>query len=143
MKLTTLLIFVLFSFSLIIFHSCASGDNNKMTIASDSASIARGEAAFIQNCSSCHNFIQDGIGPQLAGITEKVSAVWISNFIHDPKKIIDAGDERAKMLFDKYHTVMPSFASLGDEKLNDIIAYIHTIKFSPGKPDYDSVYIRD
>lgn len=143
MKLTTLLIFLLFSCSPIIFQSCASGDNNKITIASDSASIARGEAAFIENCSSCHNFIQDGIGPQLAGLTEKVSAEWISNFIHDPKKIIDAGDERAKMLFDKYHTVMPSFASLGDDKLNDIIAYMNTIKVPPGKPDYDTIYLKD
>lgn len=143
MKIITLLIFVFFSCLLFIFQSCGPDDNNKITIASDSASIASGEAAFIQNCSSCHNFIQDGIGPQLAGLTEKVSAEWISNFIHDPKKIIDAGDERANMLFDKYHTVMPPFASLGDEKLNDIIAYINTIKISPGKPDYDTVYLKD
>ena len=81
---------LIFFASISVFHSCSSGDNNKNIISSDSASIARGETAFVQNCSSCHNFVQDGIGPQLSGLTEKVSAEWISNFIHDPKKIIDA-----------------------------------------------------
>ncbi|HUQ67340.1 MAG TPA: PQQ-dependent sugar dehydrogenase [Flavitalea sp.] len=142
MKITTLLITAFFILSIFVVHSCGSG-NDKTIIASDSASIIRGEAAFTQNCSGCHNFIQDGIGPQLAGLTSKVQPQWISNFIQDPKKIIDAGDERAKMLFDKYHTVMPSFASLGNDKLNDIIAYMNTVKVSPGKPDYDSVYLTD
>src|SRR5688500_161179 len=104
-----ILLLLFFITSIFLFHSCSSGDNNNGAIASDSASIARGETAFVQNCSSCHNFIQDGIGPQLSGLTEKVPAEWISDFIHDPKKVIDAGDERARMLFDKYHTVMPSF----------------------------------
>ena len=142
MKKAKLLFFISFA-SVFFFHSCGSGNNNKNAIASDSASIAVGETAFTQNCSACHNFIQDGIGPQLAGLTEKVPADWISSFIHDPKKIIDAGDERAKMLFGKYHTVMPSFSNLGDEKLDDIIAYINTVKVSPGKPDYDTIYIKD
>lgn len=136
------LLLIISSAYVFFFCSCGSGNNTK-TIESDSASIARGETAFSKNCSSCHNFIQDGIGPQLAGLTEKVPADWISTFIHDPKKAIDAGDERAKMLFDKYHTIMPSFSVLGDETLNDIIAYMNTIKVSPGKPDYDTIYIKD
>lgn len=142
MKKAKLLILIFYA-SISLFHSCSSGDNNKNNIASDSASIARGETLFVQNCSSCHNFVQDGIGPQLSGLTEKVPSEWIINFIHDPKKIIDAGDERAKMLFSKYQTVMPSFSSLGDEKLNDIIAYMNTVKVPPGKPDYDTVYLKD
>jgi glucose/arabinose dehydrogenase/mono/diheme cytochrome c family protein len=142
MKKAKLLFFIFPAFVLFSF-SCNSGNNGHNTISSDSASIARGETAFTQNCSSCHNFIQDGIGPQLAGVTEKVPAEWISQFIHDPKKTIDAGDKRAKMLFDQYHTVMPSFANLGDEKLNDIIAYINTVKVPQGKPDYDTIYLKD
>jgi hypothetical protein len=47
------------------------------------------------------------------------------------------------MLFDKYHTVMPSFATLGDDTLNDIIAFMNTVKVPPGKPDYDSIYLKD
>jgi glucose/arabinose dehydrogenase/mono/diheme cytochrome c family protein len=142
MKITTLLIIAFFYLSIFIVYSCGDG-NDKQMIASDSASISRGEAAFTKNCSGCHNFIQDGIGPQLAGLTTKVQPEWISNFIHDPKNTIDRGDERATMLFNKYHTVMPSFASLGDDTLNDIIAYINTVKVPAGKPDYDSIYLKD
>lgn len=142
MKKAKLLLFI-YSASVFFFESCNSGNNNNNTFASDSASIAGGKTAFTQNCSGCHNFIQDGIGPQLAGITEKVPAAWISSFIHDPKKIIDEGDERAKMLYNKYHTVMPAFSSLGDEKVDNILAYMNTIKVPPGKPDYDTIYIKD
>ena len=121
---------------------CGQGDASDQ-IAKDSASIARGEGAFTQHCSSCHNFLQDGIGPQLAGITEQVPATWIATFIHDPKKVIDAGDARAKMLFDKFHTVMPSFSHLPDSVLNDIIAYMHVMKAPEGPPDNDTTYLRD
>lgn len=127
----------------LFFQSCGSGGNEKEVIA-DSASIASGEAAFNQNCSSCHNFVQDGIGPQLSGVTSTVPAEWISNFIHDPKKSIDAGDERSKKLFDKYHTVMPSFAVLGDEKISDIIAYLKTVKVKAiAEDDGDTNFIKD
>src|SRR5882724_1948095 len=39
-------------------------------IDTDSLVIAKGETLFKQNCSACHNFRQDAIGPQLAGVTE-------------------------------------------------------------------------
>lgn len=136
-------LFYLFTLQLLLLFSCTESGKNKDQIESDSASVARGEKAFTENCSSCHNFVQDGIGPQLAGITEKVPVQWISNFVADPKKNIDAGDERAKMLFNKYHTVMPSFGNLGEQKLDDIIAYINTIKTPTGKPDYDTVFLTD
>lgn len=136
-------LFYLFAFNLLFLFSCTDSGKNNNHIESDSASVARGEEAFTENCSSCHNFVQDGIGPQLAGLTDKVPVQWISNFVADPKKNIDAGDERAKMLFDKYHTVMPSFANLGEDKLNDIIAYINTIKTPTGKPDYDTIFLTD
>src|SRR6476660_650735 len=126
------LLFLIFLSFLSFFYSCNSGNNNANAIASDSVSIAKGESAFTKNCSGCHNFTQDGIGPQLAGITEKVPAQWISSFVHDPKKNIDAGDERAKKLFDQYHTVMPSFSNLGDDTLKNIIAYMNTIKVIQG-----------
>lgn len=137
------LLFLIFFSCHYFFYSCNSGNANNNAIASDSTTIAKGEEAFTKNCSGCHNFTQDGIGPQLAGLTERVPATWISTFIHDPKKTIDGGDERAKMLYDKYHTVMPSFANLGDDTLNNIIAYVNSIKELQGKPDYDSIYIKD
>ena len=97
---------------LLYFNSCNSGSSfDNSSISTDSAIIAKGKASFIQNCSGCHNFRQDGIGPQLGGLTAEVSADWIQHFIRDPKKIIESGDVRAQKLFKKYKVVMPSFAA--------------------------------
>ena len=72
---------------LLYFNSCNSGTSlDDSSISKDSATIAAGEASFTQHCSSCHNFRQDGIGPQLGGLTTEVSADWIQHFIRDPKK---------------------------------------------------------
>lgn len=114
---------------LLYFSSCnsnASLDNS--AISTDSVTIAKGEASFIQYCSSCHNFRQDGMGPQLGGLTTSVPADWIQHFIRDPKKIIESGDDRAQQLFKKYKVVMPSFATFTDDEMNGIIAFLNTHK---------------
>jgi glucose/arabinose dehydrogenase/mono/diheme cytochrome c family protein len=111
------------------FNSCNSGTSmDDSYIAKDSATIAAGEISFTQKCSGCHNFRQDGIGPQLGGLTAKVPAEWIGHFIRDPKKIIESGDKRAGDLIKKYKIAMPSFAFLKDNEINGIIAFIHTHK---------------
>lgn len=117
--------YVLFGLS-VIFPSCTSPGSGERDFPTDSASLAKGKAAFEQNCSGCHNFVQDGIGPRLNGITRHVSSEWIMNFIRDPKKTIESGDERAKKLFDTYHTVMPSFTAISDDSLRNILAYLHS-----------------
>src|SRR3954453_7289156 len=89
------------------FSSCNSGNSSANDISADSVTIAKGETSFNQNCSGCHNFRQDGIGPQLSGITTKVSPTWIEHFIKDPQQTISSGDEHAKQLFAKYKVVMP------------------------------------
>ena len=112
-------------------NSDTSIDNS--SISTDTAIIAAGEASFNKNCSGCHNFRQDGIGPQLGGITTEISAEWIHNFISDSRKMIESRDERAVQLFKKYkRAVMPSFATLKDDEVNAIIAFLHTHK-SPGQ----------
>jgi cytochrome c2 len=97
--------------------------------------VAHGEEIFAQNCSSCHNFRSNGIGPQLGGLTGQVSEEWIRKFIRDPKGMIDGADERAGVLFGRYNTFMPSFAHLSDEDINDIIALLKT-KQAPPKKEY-------
>lgn len=103
--------------------SDTSGD-----IAADTAAIQKGQTIFAQQCGACHNFRQDGIGPQLGGITSIVSAEWIKNFIKDPKLTIESGDERAHQLYEKYKTIMPSFGSFSDEELNNVVAFLSTKK---------------
>ncbi|MEJ0102655.1 MAG: PQQ-dependent sugar dehydrogenase [Bacteroidota bacterium] len=124
------------------FISCKSGNTpDTSSITTDSATIAMGEASFIQKCSGCHNFRGDGIGPQLGGITTEVSADWLQHFIIDPQKIIESGDERAQGLFKKFHAVMPSFAASTNDEINGIIAFLntHRQRAAESKPDSNTL----
>lgn len=123
---------------LLYFNSCNSGASfDNASISTDTAIIAKGNASFILHCSSCHNFRQDGIGPQLGGLTAEVSAGWIQDFIRNPKKIIESQDVRAQKLFKKYKVVMPSFAANTHSEIDEIIAFMNTHK----KPDQQTAKV--
>ncbi|MEO8111380.1 MAG: PQQ-dependent sugar dehydrogenase [Ginsengibacter sp.] len=111
---------------LVLFNSCNSNSSSgNSEISKDPASIAKGEAIFTKNCSSCHNFKQDDIGPALGGITTSASVNWLKNFIRDPKNIIESGDKKAAQLLKKYKVAMPSFATLSDNEMDNLIAFIN------------------
>src|SRR5688572_7115255 len=105
------------------FASCNPGSSSGE---GDSLMIAKGQANFTLHCSACHNFRQDGIGPQLGGITAAVSQDWIKSFIKDPKTVIESGDQRGQDLFERYNNVMPSFGHLPEEDINTIVAFLGT-----------------
>jgi cytochrome c2/ribosomal protein L24E len=104
------------------------GNNNNTAqgiISSDTASIARGETSFNKNCRGCHNFKQDGIGPQLSGITTVAKAGWLMRFIKNSQQLIAAGDTAAMASFTKYKkAVMPSFEKLPDDELQSILSFL-------------------
>ncbi len=116
------------SLSLLIYLSACNNpkSSSSESLSADSAAIAAGQVTFNQDCSSCHGFIQDGIGPQLGGITTAVSPEWIRNFIKDPKAVIESGDARAADLYDKYKMYMPSFAHYNEEKISGLMAFLNT-----------------
>src|ERR1044071_1394639 len=120
---------------ILFFQSCKPGSSDSDAIATDSLTISQGEISFNKNCSGCHNFRQDGIGPQLSGLTEEVSPSWIHHFIENPQKMIDTGDARATALFKKYHTTMPSFAAQPVEEIDAIIAFLNTHKSKDKKAE--------
>ncbi len=107
-------------------NACTSTSSDSGSLSTDSLTIANGQVMFAQNCSACHGFKQDGIGPQLGGLTKAVSADWIEDFIKNPKAVIESGDERAAGLFSKYKTVMPSFATYTDNQLKELVSFLHT-----------------
>lgn len=118
---------------LFFFCSCHSGSSSHQdTIPADSTVIASGKTLFNQYCASCHNMQQNGIGPKLAGITTEVSVEWLRHFILNPEQTIASGDERATQLFKEYKTMMPSFASLKDNDVNALIAFMN-VEHSSGK----------
>ena len=115
------------SIPLFLFYlgGCKSSTSNSNLISSDSAAINSGEILFDKNCSGCHNFKQNNIGPQLSGVTKEVSVEWLQNFIKDPNALIKSKDQRAQSLYKQYKTVMPAF-SLKNDAINNIIAFLNT-----------------
>ncbi|MGC3946899.1 MAG: PQQ-dependent sugar dehydrogenase [Chryseolinea sp.] len=107
-----------------LFSSCKSKTSDESVPLTDSAAIASGEAVFKQDCSACHAFDRDAIGPRLGGVTASASGEWIMNFISDPKKMIELGDERANKLYDRFKTMMPSFSHYDNEKVQQILAFL-------------------
>lgn len=117
--------------SLLLF-SCSSGTQEYgADISSDSEQIAQGKTLFEQNCSSCHNFSQTTIGPNLSGVTHFVDSDWIREFVKDPAAAIERGDKRATDLFAKFKIPMPGFPQLKDEQLDAILSYLHTYETLP------------
>jgi glucose/arabinose dehydrogenase/mono/diheme cytochrome c family protein len=95
-------------------------------ISTDTEQIARGKKLFEQNCATCHNFLQTGIGPNLSGVTRSVDSQWIREFIDHPAQVIEAGDERAVALFAEFKTYMPGFPQLEPEDVDALLSYLHT-----------------
>ena len=93
--------------------------------------LQQGMALFNQHCASCHNFSENGIGPNLTGVTAEVDKEWLIRFINNPPSVIASGDERAVKLFEKYKQYMPPFPMIQGEDLEAILAFIH--KFSEGE----------
>ena len=108
--------------------SCSRNATDEHTNEVDSIAVANGAALFQQDCSACHSFIADGIGPSLSGVSGLASHEWIEKFIKDPKTLIESGDKRASDLYSKFKTIMPSFGHYSVEKVNNVIAYLETKK---------------
>src|SRR4051812_11069477 len=84
----------------------------KKDYASDDTTLASGKTLFEKNCASCHGLQEDGIGPPLGGITKLLSKKVLVNFISNPSKVIESGNERAKALHNRYKLLMPSFEQI-------------------------------
>ncbi len=130
---------------LVSLYSCKQGaSSDKNFISTDTAIIAKGKTSFTQNCSGCHGFRQNGIGPRLDGITQDATVDWIQHFIKDSKQMIESGDERALVMYKKYRTIMPSFTSMKDDEINGIISFINTHKRKVSKTiDGNSKFLID
>jgi glucose/arabinose dehydrogenase/mono/diheme cytochrome c family protein len=97
----------------------------------DKSVIAHGQSIFQQKCAVCHNFKQQGIGPNLTGITSLMPAKWISDFIHNSQEMVKKGDKRAVAVFNKYKVPMPPNSDLDASDMNALLSFIDTHKQSP------------
>jgi len=111
--------------------SCKTRRSDNSLIASDFASIKKGQALFSAHCAMCHRFNTQGIGPKLAGITDSVTLPWLRAFIKNPAGMIDSGDARANHLVSRFRSVMPSFDHLTEGELDQLISFMHAQKTAP------------
>ena len=126
------LISVLFLWGLLITGSLLPGCNPQsaeqsvLAIPTDSTTVAHGKELFVNNCSACHNFQQQAIGPALASVTTKVEAPWLYHFIRNAPAMIDSGDARSVKLYEEYQQYMPPFTRLDSSAVLAIMGYLHT-----------------
>ncbi|CAN5192247.1 hypothetical protein BH23BAC1_BH23BAC1_38900 [soil metagenome] len=92
--------------------------------ASDDDTIKEGKNLFTKHCMSCHGLQNDGIGPPLGGITKLLSEQELINFIKDPAKAIESGEERADAMYARYKLIMPSFDWMKESEISSILAYL-------------------
>lgn len=85
---------------------------------------ANGKSLFNANCASCHKLDKKMIGPALAGVTDRRDAEWLHKWIVNNAELRASGDADAVAIFDEYNgSVMPGFANLSEQDVNDILAY--------------------
>ncbi len=98
-------------------------------IKTDPSILEEGGKLFNRLCSPCHNFKQDGIGPQLGGLTRSVETDWIRTFLANPSKMIRDQDPRAASLFEEYQTYMPAYKMLTENEIESLLAFMHIFPF--------------
>lgn len=117
---------------LFFFISCAPEKKEfGLEISSDASQILNGRALFEKHCSTCHNFNEDAIGPNLSGLTRQIETQWIRSFIKNPAAAIEAKDPRALEQLAKYKSQMPGFPDLTDQDIDALLSYMHTFETIP------------
>jgi glucose/arabinose dehydrogenase/mono/diheme cytochrome c family protein len=103
----------------------------------EGSTLAEGEKLFTNNCSSCHGFVQNGIGPQLGGLKSKVPRDYIFNMITNAEKVVTNVNARAIELKKTYDSSMPSFAHLSLKDRNSLVDYLLG---QPAPPSFSNKY---
>lgn len=95
-----------------------------------------GEAAFKQTCGACHTIGRGRlVGPDLAGVEQRLPQEWIIKFVKSSQSVIKSGDKYADSLFQAYNQLpMPDNPNLSDEQIKEILTYIQTKSANPVGP---------
>lgn len=84
----------------------------------------KGYTVFSENCAVCHTIgAGDEAVPDLKGVTQRRSGVWLKSFIQSPSKMIKARDPIAMELLAKYKEPM-SDTELTPEEVDAVIEYL-------------------
>ena len=122
----SLVVFLLFSFSLIAQDEVSSPDAVETADVGVSAGgdAAKGKAIFNQNCAACHALNKKMTGPALAGVSAKYDREWLYQWIRNSSAMIKAGDPQALKIYNEYNqAAMTAFPTLSNQDMDDILAY--------------------
>jgi mono/diheme cytochrome c family protein len=88
----------------------------------DKEKAEQGEKLFqTKGCSACHAFGKKVTGPDLAGVTQRRTAIWMENQILHPE-VMTKQDPIAHDLFAKYSLQMPN-QKLTEDEARAVIEY--------------------
>ena len=89
--------------------------------------LAQGEYLFHTRCAACHSLGQgDGVGPDLAGVTQQRERVWLERWLKEPEKMLAEGDPIALALRTRYKEVGMPNLHLSARDVAALLAYLET-----------------
>lgn len=94
-----------------------------------------GAAIFKQKCTACHALGKVVVGPDLNGIDTRHDAEWLHKWIKNAPAFTASGDPEAVKASEFSPAMMPAFAELSDEDIDNILAYV---KEGDKKPENDA-----
>jgi len=91
-----------------------------------------GEQEYNTFCGICHT-IGGGtlIGPDLAGVHDRLSQEWLEKFVASSTSVIGSGDAYAVELFEKFNKITMPDATVPPEKIKEILNYIKSRDSQP------------
>jgi nitrite reductase (NO-forming) len=96
----------------------------------DPVAIA-GKQAFESKCLACHSIGQGKkLGPDLAGVTQRRSADWLTQWLKAPEKML-ASDPVAQAMLKEYNNLPMPNQSLSDAEVRQYIEYFRWIDAQP------------
>ena len=91
-----------------------------------------GERLFRTRCESCHTIGSGpGLGPDLAGITERRERPWLARWITDPDEMVKEGDPVAMQLVRDWPGIRMPNLGLETTEAEAILAFIESVKTTP------------
>jgi len=80
---------------------------------------------FGTKCASCHTYGKgDKVGPDLKGVTDRRSRVWLTAWIRSSERVIKRGDPTAVALFNKFKQERMPDQSIAPEEVQALIDYL-------------------
>lgn len=99
-----------------------------------------GEQVFQTYCFACHGIGETlRVGPDLAGVNDRRSQQWLEQFVRSPKSVFDSGDADAIALFENFNGIVMPDATISDQQIIDVLAYIQSRTVSLGAADTRAV----